>query len=232
MLAARWPGPLTMVVPKREVIPDIVTAGLDTVGLRLPAHAVMVELIRRAGVPVAAPSANRFTGLSPTTADHVRAAFGDALDMILDGGPCEVGIESTVVSLAGAEPVLLRPGIVTREDLEAVLGRQVRVAGKVEGAHPSPGMHERHYSPRTPVFLVRDGRLPPGRGAYLWMRTSARAEYEQRMPSDAASYARGLYGALHAADARNLDWIAVEPPPETDEWAGVSDRLRRASCAG
>ncbi|MCC6345220.1 MAG: threonylcarbamoyl-AMP synthase [Bryobacterales bacterium] len=232
-LAARfWPGPLTMVVPKREVIPDIVTAGLDTVGLRLPAHGVMIEVIRRAGVPVAAPSANRFTGLSPTTADHVRAAFGDALDMILDGGPCEVGIESTVVSLAGEEPVLLRPGMVTREDLEGALGRQVRVAGDVEGAHPSPGMHERHYSPRTPVFLVRDGRLPPGRGAYLWMRAWARAEYEQRMPADAASYARGLYGALHAADARGLEWIAVEEPAETAEWAGVLDRLRRASSRG
>ncbi len=229
-LAARfWPGPLTMVVPKREMIPDIVTAGLDTVGLRLPAHEVMREVIRRAGVPVAAPSANRFTELSPTTADHVRAAFGNTLDMILDGGPCEVGIESTVVSLAGPDPVLLRPGMVSREDLEAALGRKVRVAGKVEGAHPSPGMHHRHYSPRTPVFLVRAGKLPTGSGAYLWMRTPAHAEYEQRMPANATAYARQLYEALHAADGLGLEWIAVEMPPETEEWAGVLDRLRRAS---
>jgi len=228
-LAARfWPGPLTMVVPKREVIPDIVTAGLDTVGLRLPAHEVMLEVIRRAGVPIAAPSANRFTELSPTTADHVRAAFGNTLDMILDGGPCKVGIESTVVSLAGEEPVLLRPGMVSREDLEAALGRQVHMAGKVEGAHPSPGMHHRHYSPRTPVILVRGGKLPAGRGAYLWMHTSAHAEYEQRMPAGAVAYARQLYEALHAADALGLDWIAVEMPPDTGEWAGVVDRLRRA----
>jgi L-threonylcarbamoyladenylate synthase len=229
-LAARfWPGPLTMVVPKRQIIPDIVTAGLDTVGLRLPAHEVMLEVIRRAGVPVAAPSANRFTELSPTTADHVRAAFGNTLDMILDGGPCKVGIESTVVSLAGPDPVLLRPGMVSREDLEAALGRPVHVAGKVEGAHPSPGMHERHYSPRTPVFLVRAGELPAGRGAYLWMNTPAHAEYECHMPSNASAYARRLYEALHAADGLGLDWIAVEIPPETEEWAGVSDRLRRAS---
>ncbi|MCZ2151633.1 MAG: threonylcarbamoyl-AMP synthase [Bryobacterales bacterium] len=229
-LAARfWPGPLTMVVPKREMIPDIVTAGLDTVGLRLPAHEVMREVIRRAGVPVAAPSANRFTELSPTTADHVRAAFGNTLDMILDGGPCEVGIESTVLSLAGPDPVLLRPGMVSLEDLEAALGRQVHMAGKVEGAHPSPGMHHRHYSPRTPVILVRGGKLPAGRGAYLWTRTPAHAEYEQRMPANATAYARQLYEALHAADGLGLEWIAVEMPPETEEWAGVLDRLRRAS---
>jgi len=226
-----WPGPLTMVVPKRAVVPDIVTAGLPTVALRMPSHPVALELIRRAGLPIAAPSANRFTQLSPTTADHVRTSLGSAVDLILDGGPCEVGIESTVVSLAGPEPVLLRPGMVSLEEIEQVLGRSVAVAGKVEGAHPSPGMHERHYSPRTPVHLVRGDTLPPGDGAYLYLHRPLRAVLQVSMPDDANRYAQMLYDALHRADDARLQWIAVEMPPETAEWLGILDRLRRAASA-
>lgn len=226
-----WPGPLTMVVPKRAVVPDIVTAGLPTVALRMPSHPVALELIRRAGLPIAAPSANRFTQLSPTTAGHVRASLGSAVDLILDGGPCEVGIESTVVSLAGPEPVLLRPGMVSLEEIEQVLGRSVAVAGKVEGAHPSPGMHERHYSPRTPVHLVRGDTLPPGDGAYLYLHRPLRAALQVAMPDDANRYAQMLYDALHRADDARLQWIAVEMPPETAEWLGILDRLRRAASA-
>jgi L-threonylcarbamoyladenylate synthase len=228
LLAARyWPGPLTMVLPKAQVAPDIVTAGLPTVGLRMPAHPVALELIRRAGVPIAAPSANRFTEVSPTTAEHVRRSLGGAIDMIVDGGACEVGIESAVISLAGA-PALLRPGMLKREDMEAVLGQPVAVAGvQGEGAHPSPGMHERHYSPRTPVVVVC-GALPPGRGAYLWRRRSLNAELKISMPDDPGEYARRLYGALHQADAAGLEWIAVEALPDTPEWAGIADRVGRA----
>lgn len=232
VLAAKfWPGPLTMVVPKAGIVPGSVTAGLDTVGLRMPSHPVALELIRRAGVPIAAPSANRFTELSPTTAEHVRQAFGEALECIVDGGACEVGIESTVVSLSGAEPVLLRPGMITREQLEEALGRPVAMAGEVEGAHPSPGMHHKHYAPRTPVVLVRDGQVPAGKGAYLWMKRAADAELAVRMPADPAGYARVLYEALHRADDAGVEWIAVEGPPEGEAWRAVWDRLRRAAVS-
>src|SRR3954447_6536010 len=138
-LAARfWPGPLTLVLPKRALVPDRVTAGLDSVGLRMPAHPVAVALIREADIPLAAPSANRFTELSPTTAEHVRCALGDAIDLILDGGPCTVGIESTVLSLTGGLPVLLRPGMVTQAQIESVVG-PIEVVPTTAGPHASPG---------------------------------------------------------------------------------------------
>ena len=172
-----WSGPLTLVVKKQSLVPDIVTAGLPTVGLRLPAHPVAVALIQAAGVPLAAPSANRFTELSPTRAEHVRGSLGNDVDMILDGGPCEIGIESTVLSLAEPQPVLLRPGGISRPELEAVIGdiafapqipRTDDVRHLAGVAHPSPGMHARHYSPRTSLLLVSDGKLPEqGKGIYL-----------------------------------------------------------------
>src|SRR6185295_13526533 len=142
-----WPGPLTMVLSKHDSCPVNVTAGLPTVGVRMPNHPIALELIEAAGVPVAAPSANRFTGLSPTTADHVRAVFGNAIP-VLDGGPCTVGIESTVVAIEGSKLKLLRPGMIS-------LGEMERAAAPDAGAsHPAPGMHEKHYSPRTRLILV------------------------------------------------------------------------------
>ncbi|MGA7239396.1 MAG: L-threonylcarbamoyladenylate synthase, partial [Bryobacteraceae bacterium] len=156
-----WPGPLTLVLPKREAIPDIVTAGLPTVGIRVPAHPLALELIRAAGVPIAAPSANRFTELSPTNAAHVPHALAD---FVLDGGPARVGIESTVLSLAGP-PTLLRPGVIPLPELEALIGPIAVAPEPVEGAHASPGMHERHYRPRTPIYLLKPGgQTPHGRG--------------------------------------------------------------------
>jgi L-threonylcarbamoyladenylate synthase len=232
VLAGRyWPGPLTVVVAKRPIVPDIVTAGLGTVALRMPSHPVALELIRRAGVPIAAPSANRFMQLSPTTAEHVRASLGGKVDMVLDGGPCDVGIESTVVSLACDPPMLLRPGMISKEEIEQMLERRLAVAGPVEGAHPSPGMHERHYSPRTQVHLVRGDSLPEGDGAYLYLHRPLRAALVIAMPDDASRYAQQLYDALHRADAASLQWIAVELPPETPEWLGILDRLRRAAAS-
>jgi L-threonylcarbamoyladenylate synthase len=222
---AYWPGPLTLVLAKQPQVPGIVTAGLDTVGLRMPAHPIALELIRTAGVPIAAPSANRFTELSPTTAEHVRQSLGNTVDCILDGGPTTIGIESTVLSLA-ARPVLLRPGMISREEIEARIG-PVDLAGKVEGAHPSPGMHERHYAPRTPVIL---GEPPKqGEGAYLWIKHPAEAARTIRMPQAADAYAAALYATLHELDAAGLDWIAIEPPPPESAWAGVRDRLQRAA---
>lgn len=219
-----WPGPLTLVLPKQPAIPDIVTAGLATVGLRVPAHPLALALIRAAGVPIAAPSANPFTGLSPTTAEHVRESLGDRVDMVLDGGPATVGIESTVLSLAGREPVLLRPGVIPLPEIEALIG-PVRVAGAAgASAHASPGMHPRHYRPRTMLVLLAAGDRPPnGRGA--WLRIG------REMPADPAAYAALLYAALHRLDAQELDWIAVERPPDTPEWAGVLDRLVRAASS-
>ncbi len=226
---AFWPGPLTLVIHKLSVIPDVVTAGLPTVALRRPDHPVAAALISEARVPIAAPSANRFTGLSPTTAEHVLKSLGGLVDLILDAGPCRIGIESTVLSLTGSRPRLLRPGMISREEIEAVIGDIDAVPVEVEGAHPSPGLHEKHYSPLTPLFLV-DGELPKrGRGAYLWLTQPLSADHTQQMPADAAAYAAILYQTLHRLDDRGFDWIAVERPPEWPEWTGVLDRLDRAS---
>ncbi|MDQ6663536.1 MAG: L-threonylcarbamoyladenylate synthase [Acidobacteriota bacterium] len=224
-----WPGPLTLVLPKQDSIPDIVTAGLSTVGLRMPAHPLALDLLREARVPVAAPSANRFTELSPTTADHVRQAFGGQIEFILDGGPCDVGIESTVLSLVNG-PELLRPGMISREQIESIIGPIALAEQTAEGPHASPGQHPRHYRPRTPLLFGR----PPveGRGAYLWIHESAGAHLCIKMPSDAAAYAAQLYQTLHELDRQSLDWIAVEPPPAAPAWLGVADRLRRASTLG
>ena len=221
-LASRyWPGPLTVVVKKSPAIPDIVTAGLGTVGLRMPAHELALQLIELAGVPIAAPSANRFMHLSPTTARHVEQEFGDAVE-ILDGGPCQVGIESTVVSVTSGELELLRPGMISIDATET--------AAPSEGSHPSPGMHPRHYSPRTRLLLVETPRaLPDRRGAYVWWKKAGLTTCSRRMPRDPAAYAARLYDVLHQLDQENWPWIAIESPPATPEWSAILDRLRRAS---
>ncbi|MEQ1945688.1 MAG: L-threonylcarbamoyladenylate synthase [Bryobacteraceae bacterium] len=218
-----WPGPLTLVLPKANVIPDVVSAGLRTVGIRMPKHPIALELIRSAGVPIAAPSANKFMGLSPTTAQHVRDAFGDAVPVI-DGGPCEVGIESTVVAVENGETHLLRPGMISLEDVERV------TAPGAGTAHPAPGMHDRHYSPRTRLLLVtHPSQLPDRSGAYVWHTKSNAAARVMQLPADPAGYAARIYDALHELDREGWPWIAVESPPETGEWEAVLDRLRRAA---
>ena len=232
-LAKRWwPGPLTLVLPKRPEIPDEVTGGLNTVGVRVPNHPVALELIHKARVPIAAPSANRFTQLSPTLATHVERSFGGEIGVV-DGGPCQVGIESTVVAIEDGKPVLLRPGMVTLGDLE-------QAAAKVVGAHPAPGMHTRHYSPRTPLRMVRhSSELPGPEGAYLWHShpvpdtpDALKPAYTVQMPREAPAYAMKLYGVLHELDELGLPWIAVEQPPDGREWIAVQDRLRRAAASG
>ena len=222
-----WPGPLTLVVPKKPQIPDEVTAGLPTVGLRIPRHPVALALLREAGIPIAAPSANRFTQLSPTTAQHVREAFGDETPFLLDGGPCEVGLESTVIAVTRDGLEVLRPGMAFVEtETEGATAQSEQ-----EGApHRSPGQHKKHYSPRTRVLLVSRGFLPhEGRGAYLWLDYSARATFKRRMPQSAEEYAAQLYSTLHELDAKGFDWIAVELPPDGPEWAAIRDRLTRAA---
>jgi L-threonylcarbamoyladenylate synthase len=269
-----WPGPLTLVLPTAHVgtaapgcqgeqssptpsrtlaIPPIVTAGLPTVALRMPAHPIALALIHAAGVPLAAPSANRFTELSPTTADHVRQSLGNDVDLILDGGRCAIGIESTVLSLAGEQPVLLRPGGVSRQTLERLIGpiasaQEVLGREVPTGTHSSPGMHPRHYSPRTSLLLVSDGKLPSrGKGVYLRHTRTARHSSDLaasptvdlnpdsprllviQMPQSPQAYAVALYEKLHQADEANADWIAVDLPPNMPEWEAVHDRLRRAA---
>ena len=205
-----WPGPLTIIVSKSDKVPDVVTAGLPSVALRMPLHPVALAVIAAAGIPVAAPSANRFTQLSPTTAQHVRDGLGDAVDFVLDGGACAVGIESTVISLVGPVPRILRPGMVSQTQIEEVIG-PVETGGGVE----SPGQHAKHYSPRTRVVI---GEGPAfGRGVRV------------AMPSIPAVAAEVLYRNLHELDEQGYDWIAVELPPDTPEWAGVRDRIIRAA---
>ena len=217
-----WPGPLTLVLPKKTLVPDNVTAGLPTVGVRMPNHPVALSLIEAAAVPVAAPSANRFTGLSPTTAEHVRAVFGNVLP-VLDGGPCTVGIESTVVAIEDGKLKLLRPGMIS-------LGEIQQVAAQAGAAHPSPGMRVKHYSPRTRLILVRGAsELPDRTGAYVWRVALGPAARAVRMPLDAEPYAAQLYRVLHQLDAENWPWIAVEMPPDAPDWSAIRDRLTRAA---
>ena len=230
LAAAFWPGPLTLVVRKCAYVPGIVTAGLDTVGLRMPAHPIAIELLREAGLPIAAPSANRFTELSPVTAEHVRASLGDRVDLVLDGGTCSVGIESTVLSVVDSVPVLLRPGIVSASDIEALIGPVQRAGEPQAGAHQSPGQHVRHYQPAKPLYLLDvDAPLPQGRGAYLWRSKLRPATIGIQMPGKAVEFAARLYGTLHELDHSDVDWIAVERPPEEPAWEAVGDRLRRAA---
>lgn len=209
-----WPGPLTIILPKDPVIPDVVTAGLPNVGIRIPAHPLARGLLQAVQIPLAAPSANRFTQISPTTAEHVREGLGDRVDFILDGGPCTVGIESTVLSLAGNVPKILRPGMISATHIEQVIGPVESGSGA-----DSPGQHPKHYSPRTRVVL---GDVPPtaGRGVVL---------NRGRMPEDPGAYAEVLYARLHALDTQELDWVSIEMPPDTPEWAGIRDRLMRAA---
>jgi len=227
-----WPGPLTLVLPKKPAVPDLVTAGLPTVGVRMPAHPLALALIKECDLPLAAPSANRFTELSPTTAEHVRRSLGDRVGFILDGGPCSVGIESTVLSLATERPTLLRPGGISRTQIENVIGPIEVLTKHTEGPHASPGQHPKHYSPRTRLLLSKHGEVPQGgRGAYLQIQHKPASADVQvvYMPAVADAYAAALYQTLHDLDAQHFDWIAVEHPPHLPEWEAVLDRLRRAA---
>ena len=239
MLAERfWPGPLTLVLPKRALVPDAVTAGLGAVGIRVPAHPVALALIRAARLPVAAPSANRFTELSPTSADHVLKTLSDKVDLVLDGGPTAVGIESTVLDLSGDTPRLLRPGMVSQAELESAIG-PVGGAPLVAPGAPrlSPGMTERHYAPRARVVLTDEEAWPAHLAEYHGQLSGAlilgdptwAVAHPMRMPIDPVAYAARLYAALHALDDLGCQVVLVEMPPADADWLGVRDRLVRAS---
>jgi L-threonylcarbamoyladenylate synthase len=234
-LAARfWPGPLTLVLPRRAV-PDAVTGGGATVAVRQPAHLLAQALLAGVGVPLAAPSANRSGRLSPTTADHVLADLDGHIDAVLDGGPTTAGIESTVLDLSSATPRLLRPGPILPADLEALVGPIERGQAPTVGAMPSPGMLERHYAPRTPLMLASDdgAALVPSLSGRIGLLThhdaAVPAAAVERLPADAKGYAAGMYAALHRLDRLGLTRIVVAALPDGEEWLAVRDRLRRAA---
>ncbi|HET7273759.1 MAG TPA: L-threonylcarbamoyladenylate synthase [Longimicrobiaceae bacterium] len=236
-----WPGPLTLVLPKRAIVPDLVTGALATVALRVPAHPVARALLREAGIPIAAPSANRSMGISPTTAQHVRASLGDRVDIILDGGATDVGIESTVIDLTGEVPAILRPGLISRIQIEAAIGA-VTAPEPVEGAapRPSPGMLGRHYAPDADFRVFEDNEAAvqwieeakseaSETGAIVWSDLDLPGATTIKLPDAPAGYARGLYAALHRLDARGCNLILAEQVPDTPEWHAIRDRLNRAA---
>jgi len=218
-----WPGPLTLVVRKRPEIPDIVTAGLDTVAVRVPKHAVASAVIGASKTAIAAPSANRFMGLSPTRAHDISVEIAEGLAAVLDGGPCAVGIESTVVDVSGKHPVLLRLGGLSRTAIEAVIG-PVPAASNAAGKRPAPGMYPRHYAPRAKVRIVN--RVADDAAGLVIVGPPGGLRI--RMPNDEAGYARDLFHTLHELDGYDVELIEIEAPPA--EWEAVWDRLRRASA--
>jgi L-threonylcarbamoyladenylate synthase len=240
LAAAFWPGPLTMVLPKTNRVPDNVSAGLQTVGVRIPRHSVAHALLAAAGVPIAAPSANRSMQVSPTTGMHVFKSLGDAVDLILDAGATSVGIESTVIDLSGSQPVLLRPGTITLPELEAVIGPVMRATAESdESARRSPGMLDKHYSPRAALVLcdaadvadrVKQARAGSQRVVAMIVAAGVDpAPNIVRMPDDALAYAARLYDTLHTLDDAGYDVIVVERVPNTPAWLGIRDRLDRAA---
>jgi L-threonylcarbamoyladenylate synthase len=229
-----WPGPLTLVLKRSKKAGDFVTGGQDTIGLRVPAHPVAQELLKAFGGGIAAPSANRFGAISATTAAHVRADLGAEAEVVLDGGPSEVGIESTIVDLSGEGAVLLRPGRISRQELEQVLGALVQEK-RADSPRHSGGL-ERHYAPRTPARLVPPheldreiARLRDKVAVLAFSRPDERVDYWLRMPREPLGYAQRLYAALRELDDAGCESILIEAPPETPEWAGVRDRLVRAT---
>lgn len=234
LIARYWPGPLSVVLPRKECVPDIVTAGLPSVAVRCPAHPIARRLIELAGVAIAAPSANLFSAVSPTTAQHVTDHFGDRLPNILDGGPCQVGIESTVVSFLDEQAVMLRPGGVTAEEIEDVIGPMKSIAADISRP-ASPGQLPRHYAPSTPIELTNDpprigsrvGLLAFGRP--LSQKSFAAIEIlsERECLREAAA---NLFAALRRLDALQLDYIVARPFPEEGIGYAIMDRLRRATA--
>lgn len=244
-LAGRfWPGPLTLVVPRQPAVPDLVTSGLDTVAVRIPEHPLARELIQRAGVPLAAPSANLFGRISPTTAAHVADQLGTRIDYIVDGGPCRVGVESTVVDCTGSgRPRLLRPGGVSLEELVAVIG-PLEFAATPDQAHAqplsSPGQLPQHYAPRTPLGIVDSawhlvGESAQSRVGYLAFQTVPAGDFaawEVLSPTgDLREAAAGFFAALRRLDAAELDVIWADPFPAAGLGRALNDRLQRAAHA-
>ncbi len=241
-----WAGPLTLVLPKSSLVPDIVTGGGGTVALRVPAHPIARALLSVCGFPLAAPSANRSNSLSPTKAEHVLASLGGRVEMILDGGSTSGGVESTVVSLVHSPPRLLRPGLISPSQLRQVLGaldipKDGEAKENAGEALPSPGMLKKHYSPRTPLKMLPQElalqevkRLLKEGSRVGWLTFEAPFVHSNlhsvQMPREALEYASRLFAELHVLDAEGLDTILVTAPPHEEAWLAIEDRLLRASA--
>ncbi len=240
-----WPGPLTLVLPKAEKVPDIVTAGGSTVGVRWPSHPIIQAVIKKCGFPLAAPSANRSNEISPTTAEHVCKSLGDSVKLIVDGGAANVGIESTVVDLASERPRILRPGMIHEESLSAALGDAAISSndGRDETLR-SPGMLPKHYAPKAKLVVLSwdsaeqlRSRIAsynlPGQLVHIVAHTHIPSEdifgRVSVIPHDPEAFARALYGELHRCDEESAKLIVVEAPPDEPAWRGIADRLARAA---
>jgi len=240
---AFWPGPLTLVLPKHPAIPDLATSGLPTVGVRMPAHPLAREIIRLSGVPLAAPSANLFQKISPTTAQHVADQLGDKIDGIVDGGACAIGVESTIVGFRGEQPILYRPGAITPDMLASIVGPVQRHTPTShpqdpdkEIPQPAPGLLERHYSPATPLLLgTWPKTLPASRCGLLAFGPPPSFAgtnpfiFQLSENADTVEAASRLYAGLRTLDAQQLDCILAQPLPEEGLGIAVNDRLRRAA---
>ncbi len=230
-----WPGPLTVVLPKSPLVPDLVTSSLPTVALRVPNHSLALDLIRGSGRPIAAPSANAFGQVSPTTAEHVRKTLGDKIDLILDGGPCLVGVESTVISFAGEVPVLLRPGGLPLEEIQELIG-EVRVGAPVTDRPQAPGQLPTHYAPKTPLYLDRSMKsFPESKKVGLLSLTApgdlspfAAVELLSEK-GDLREAAAKLFAALRRLDERGLDFILAYSMPPEGLGRAINDRLEKAA---
>ncbi|WP_306203694.1 L-threonylcarbamoyladenylate synthase [Actinoplanes sp. RD1] len=228
-LAARfWPGPLTLVVRRAGHLPEVGAKTGGTIAIRIPAHEVALGLLTTAGIPLAAPSANKSESISPTTAEHVMRSLPD-VPLVLDGGPASWGIESTVVDLTGPVPRLLRPGALPLRDIRDITGKLALPDEVADGsARPSPGMSKRHYAPRARLVLASDiSEIPDGAGALTYVDLPG----AEVLSSDPREYAADLYAALHRLDDRGVATIIVQAPPETEEWLAVRDRLSRAAAS-
>jgi L-threonylcarbamoyladenylate synthase len=246
LMESLWPGPLTLIMPRRPEIPDIVTSGLDTVAMRLPSHPVARAIIAYSGTAIAAPSANPFGYLSPTTARHVAEGLGERVDFIVDGGPCSVGVESTVLDMTVDPPHILRPGGMPAEAIEGVIGTidKSPAAEAASVAKASPGLLKSHYAPRTPLYLVMPGAIasarPEGKAAALLIgpaSSSSFAATEGRFAltrylsstGDLVEAAAGLFAALHELDAGGFGQIWVERAGDRGLGPAINDRLYKAS---
>ncbi len=239
---ACWPGPLTLILKKQAHVLDIVTGGQESIGLRMPKHPMAQALLRSFGGGVAAPSANKFTHISPTTASAVQEELGNSVDLILDGGDCAVGLESTIIDMRTDEPVILRPGMITTEKLSTVLGKQIVFTRQDRPAPRTPGMHHLHYAPTTITRLIATQDIP----AFLQtlkkedlpiaLLTHSKGDlpltaqtHRVVMPNEAALYAHDLYHTLRTLDHQQFNCIVIEAVPNTAEWEAIRDRVTKAS---
>ncbi len=246
LAVAFWPGPLTLVLPRAKKIPDTVTAGGATVGVRWPSHPFMQAVIRECGFPLAAPSANLSNHISPTNAEHVRQHLDGKLRLIVDGGQSQVGIESTVLDLTVQPPCVLRPGMIREAALAAVCGEIQNSKFKIQNSDlRSPGLLKKHYSPKARLMILhwtsdanlrhqletRNSKLETCHLlAHTHIPSAAGFASVSVIPHDAEAFARALYAELHRSDAAGAEWIVVEALPQTSEWRAIADRLRRASA--